>query len=430
MSEDKAKIFFTLAAIILVLTQATLLFITKNIINYTILLIISSSIYFILVFLLNKTKVEKKELILIALIFLILKINFITINPIGSDDYYRYLWDGKVQVNGINPYKYLPKSAELNYLHSEILPSKVSYPHLKTIYLPVSQWIFALSFWLTGEKTIGLKFILLLFDAAVLLSLYYLLRRLKFSLKYLLIYVCMPLVMFQFFVDAHIDLAGIALMTASLAFYFHNKKMFSYVLLGLSISVKPTGLILIPFYFQNELLFREKIRSFFIPTLVLLLTFVPYIFSATPLDTLINYSVKWVFNGIVYNTFKLIISSNIIARIFCGVSLLFAVVYLYSTKIYLINKIYLSLFLLMIFSPVVHPWYLIWFAVLLPLTKSLSGLYYVSAVSLTFFTVVSYQTTGLWKEYPIVLLIEYIPVLALFIWELRNKKYDGLISPV
>ncbi|MHB9013511.1 MAG: hypothetical protein ACYC49_14965, partial [Ignavibacteriaceae bacterium] len=85
-------------------------------------------------------------------------------------------------------------------------------------------------------------------------------------------------------------------------------------------------------------------------------------------------------------------------------------------------KIFLSLFLLFIFSPIVHPWYLSWLVILLPFIPRWSGIVYTGLISLTVFTVVNYQLYGVWKEYNLVLLLEYVPVISLFLYELLNKK--------
>ncbi|MFN3694800.1 MAG: hypothetical protein ACK4UV_07310 [Ignavibacterium sp.] len=365
---------------------------------------------------------------MLLIIFFSLKIFFINTEPIGSVDYYRYLWDGKVHASGINPYLYKPDAIELKFLQSNLLPDKVSYPHIKTIYFPVSQWIFFLAYRISGENAIGLKIIYLLFELITLIALYFLLKRFNLDLKYLLIYAALPLITFQFFIDAHIDIAGTALMIASIALYFYNKKLLSYILLGLSVSVKPTGLLLLPFYFQNEDIIKEKLKSVITPVVVFVITFLPYIFTATPLDTLINYSVNWTFNGMIYNLLNLFINNNSTIRIICAVLFIPVFGYLYFSKIELLRKIYLSLFLLMLFSPVVHPWYLIWFAVLLPLVRSYSGIYFVSVISITFLTVITFQTTGIWKEYPVILMIEFLQLTALFLYEILTDRVNFTIN--
>lgn len=416
------KLFF-IVLLALISTQVVFFFSSRDIEIYSALFLSASTIYLFFVSLLFKTVLSKSQLLVILISFFLLKITFVNIEPVGSDDYYRYVWDGKVQSNGINPFLYQPNSTDLNHLNSELLPEKVSYPNIKTIYFPVSQWIFVIAYWLSGENAVGLKIFYLLFELITLISLYFLLKHFNVDLKYLLFYTALPLITFQFFIDAHIDIAGTALMIASIALYLYNKKLFSYLLLGLSISVKPTGLLLLPFYFQNESVIKEKVKSITIPVVVFVITFLPYIFSATPLDTLINYSVIWTFNGMIYNALNLFISDNLMIRILCGVLFILVLSYLYFTKIDLLRKIYLSLFLLMLFSPVVHPWYLIWFAVLLPIVRSYSGIYFVSVISITFITLITFQTTGIWKELSWILLGQYLPLAIIFYFEVKNKKF-------
>lgn len=409
---------FLLTLLLLIVVQALLIFSGSEIETYTVLFISASAVYLLLIYFVFKVEISNKQLLLILISLFLVKTIFVNTDPIGSDDYYRYIWDGKVHASGINPYLYRPDAEELEFLQSDLLPEKVSYPHIKTIYFPVSQWIFVIAYWISGENAVGLKIIYLLFELITLIALYFLLKYFKVDLKYLLIYAALPLITFQFFIDAHIDIAGTALMISSIAFYFYNKKLFSYILLGLSLSVKPTGLLLLPFYFQNEAVIKEKLKSVIIPIVVFVITFLPYLFTATPLDTLINFSVNWTFNGMIYNTLNLFVSDNSLIRILCGILFILVFGYLYFTKIDLLRKIYFSLFLLMLFSPVVHPWYLIWFAVLLPLVRSFSGMYFVSAISITFLTVVTFQSTGVWKESPIILMIEYLPLTALFLYEI------------
>ncbi len=418
MTIKKLSCLYIAISLLLILTQSALFFLDKDIITYTIIFISSSVLYLVFIILLLKIKVEKNILFLLLFIFFLPKILFVNTEPVGSDDYYRYIWDGKVHANGINPYLYKPDADELKVLQSDLLPDKVSYPHIKTIYFPVSQWIFVMAYWISSENAGGLKIIYLLFELITLIALYFLLKYFNVDLKYLLIYAALPLITFQFFIDAHIDIAGTALMISSMAFYFYNKKLFSYILLGLSLSVKPTGLLLLPFYFQNEADIKEKFKSVMTPIVVFVITFIPYLFTATPLDTLINYSVNWTFNGMIYNTLNLFFSDNSMIRILCGVLFILVIGYLYFSKIDLLRKIYLSLFLLMLFSPVVHPWYLIWFAVLLPMVRSYSGIYFVSVISITFITVITFQTSGIWKESPIILMIEYLPLTAVFLYEI------------
>jgi len=422
VNKNNKKIFFA-SLLLLILIYTSFYFSGKSIQNYSFSFILSSLIYLVAVIVLIKTDLSKAQIISVLLIFFSIKTLFISIEPIGSDDYYRYLWDGKVQASGINPFQYAPEDLNLSFLHSDLLPEKVRYPQIRTIYFPVSQFLFTLAYRISGENAIGLKIILFLAELLILISLYYLLKHFLIDLKYILIYAIIPLVFFQFFIDAHIDLVGTALLLISVCLYFYNKKFLSYILLGLSISVKPIGLLLIPFLFRNELKNKEKLKSVFIPIIVFIITFLPYVFTATPLDTLINFTTNWTFNGMVYNVINIFFSDNLIVRILCGMLFLLVFIFLLTTNIDFLKKVFLLLFLLMLFSPVVHPWYLIWFAVFLPVIKSYSGIYFVSAISLTSITVVTFQTIGVWQESPLILVVEYLPLTLIFLYELLKERF-------
>ncbi|MCW8802912.1 MAG: hypothetical protein OQK57_00815 [Ignavibacteriaceae bacterium] len=421
------KIFF-IVLLVLIAAQVIFFYSSRDIEVYSALFLSASAIYLLFVSLLFKADVSKNQLLVILISFFLLKIIFVNTEPVGSDDYYRYIWDGKVLANGINPFLYAPNDQALSELHSELLPEKVSYPNIKTIYFPVSQWLFTVSYWISGENAVGLKIFYLIFELMILLSLYALFNKFLIEKKYLLIYAALPLITFQFFIDAHIDLVGVALMIASISLYFYNKKFLSYVLLGLSVSVKPTGLLLIPFYIQNETFFKEKLKSFYIPITIFMITFLPYILTATPLDTLINYSINWTYNGMIYNSLSLFLANNVTIRIICAMLYLLALGFIYFSKYDLIRKIFLSLFILMIFSPVVHPWYLIWFVVFLPVVRSYSGIYFGSAISLTSFSILRFQLTGEWEEYSWVLLAQYVPILIIFYYEMKRKVFSNKIN--
>src|SRR5271169_1691477 len=65
--------------------------------------------------------------------------------PFLSSDIFRYVWDGKVQAAGINPFRYIPADSHLAFLRDLDI-----YPHINrvdsahTIYPPADQLIFLL----------------------------------------------------------------------------------------------------------------------------------------------------------------------------------------------------------------------------------------------------------------------------------------------
>jgi len=415
--------------VLLVLSVAVLcfLFLLIHIINfnpivtYSIIYISSSIIFVFISFLVLKNEIPLSYIVGLAAIGILLRVSFVSINPIGSDDYYRYMWDGKVQSNGINPYLYPPNDPTLQKLHSESIPKFVNNPDMKTIYFPLSQWLFYMGYSLSGEAVWGYKLLLIIFELITLFALFLLIRKRDLPDKYILLYALCPLPIIQFSLDAHLDGFGLPLLILALFFYLDNKKILSLIFLGLSFSIKPIGFLFLPILFFYEKKLPERIRVLFIPMIAFSVQFLPYIFTSNPFEAFLFYTKHWTFNGIVFNIIDYFTQNNQPARIICGILLVICILPFIFNKMDLLQKYYYSVLLLLIFSPVVHPWYITWLAVLLPVFPRLSGIFYVGLSSLTVFTVLRYQLNGLWKDYPIVLILEYIPVVSLLIYELMKE---------
>jgi hypothetical protein len=371
-----------------------------------------------------KGTIELKIILWITAIIFVIKIISVGILPVGSDDYYRYLWDGKILVNGINPFQYAPDSKSLNHLHSNLLPLEVTYPHIKTIYFPLSQAAFALAFLISGESIWGLKIIVLLSDLLLTLGFFLTLKKRKIDYKYVLLYILSPLIFYQFIIDAHIDLLGIAFFAYTIYFY-KEKKLLAALFLGLSLTVKPTFIIAIPIFFFFDKERKNKLMWASLPIFLLVISFIPFTFDANPLDTLFNYSRHWSFNGAAFNLFTSFIDNTFVVRII--LIFIFGCIYFSLVRFNnnVISTLYYSMMFLLIFSPVVHPWYAAWLIVLLVIYPKLSGITFISFISLTFYTVMIYQTKGAWNEYPLILLLEYIPVIALLIYEILITNKEG-----
>jgi hypothetical protein len=425
------KILFIISILLFSLTLSLFVFLElKPVLIYTITFITSSLLYLLIIWQIIKYELPAKYVYVLLGFSLALRIAFIPEHPIGSDDYYRYIWDGKVQAYGINPYKYAPADTALNSLHTDILPVLINYPDMKSIYPPLSQIIFFFSYLIGGESFVGIKIFLLLSDVLSLCGILLILKKLKLPFKNILIYALCSLPVFQFFIDAHLDGLGLPLFIFSIYFYLDKRKLLSLIFLAASICIKPTGLILIPIFFFSEKGIKAKINVVVVPALICTLMYLPYLFTGSPFQALLRFTENWTFNGIIFNILDTFYKDNQRTRLICGIIFLILYLPVILSKKDLITKIYLSIFLLFIFSPVVHPWYLTWLAVLLPFMPKWSGLTYVSLISLTAFTILNYRLTGVWKEYTPVLILEYIPGLTLFIYELyvlRKSNYNNLM---
>jgi hypothetical protein len=392
------------------------------VIAYTIVFLLASIIYLWIARDLFRLALPQHLLIATIAVTLLVRISFITMQPIGSDDIYRYLWEGKVQAAGINPYLYAPDAPELRHLHSTTLPSVVNHPDMKTVYFPLAQWIYYLSYQVSGEGIWGFKLMLFLAETITVLGLFLLTTRLRIPNTFTLLYALCPLPILQFGVDAHMDGLGLPLLVFGLLCYSREKRILAFVLLGLSISMKPVAAVFLPVLWFYEKGLWAKLRSALIPALILVVQFFPYMLSSNPFEALMTFSRHWTFNGVVFEVLNLYFADNQPARLVCGALLSIALLFLWLNKKGLWDKIYYSVLLLLLFSPVVHPWYVAWLVVLLPIAQKWSGILYAATVSLTSFTILSYRLDGVWAQHPMALLLEYLPVVVLMVRELFMQQ--------
>lgn len=98
--------------------------------------------------------------------------------PHFSDDLWRYLWDGRVQWEGINPYAYAPSDPALTALRDAEVWPRINFPEVPTIYPPVAQLAFALGA-LLGGTPLGLRLIMLAAELVALLGAWRLGERLR-----------------------------------------------------------------------------------------------------------------------------------------------------------------------------------------------------------------------------------------------------------
>ena len=221
-------------------------------------------------------EVSPKTLVAIIVASLLLRLSFVAMSPIGSDDVYRYIWDGRVQAHGINPYRFAPNAEELRALHSETLPAKVNHPDMKSVYFPVAQWLFLAGYHLSGERVWGYKLLLFVAEALTLIGLFFLTRSEKRPSHMILLYALCPLPIVSFSIDAHLDGFGIPFLVFALVCYLRGRFLFSLLLFGLSISVKPVAVILLPILSFREKGFVRKGATLTLPAIILLAGVLPY----------------------------------------------------------------------------------------------------------------------------------------------------------
>lgn len=138
----------------------------------------------------------------------------LTTSPSLSDDVYRYMWDGHLLNQRVNPYAYPVNATELDP-YSTPLRALVNNDWMASPYLPTAQALFGLISALAPQKVLAFQISALIFDLATGWLVMDLLRKLNLSVAGVLIYLWNPLVILEFSHGAHIDSLMIFLVMAS-----------------------------------------------------------------------------------------------------------------------------------------------------------------------------------------------------------------------
>ena len=376
--------------------------------------------YFVLLKKQNAGSDEKniqKSLFLIIAFGMIFRLTLLPTSYSTSDDVHRYLWEGKVLVNGYNPYTTPPNDSSLIHLRDENF-EKVTFKNMSAIYPPFSQIVFAVNYLIAGNSTIFLKVIYLIFEFITLIFILKLLLLKGKDAKLILLYAWLPLPIMEYFINAHLDIIGITFLILFIYYFEKQKYHISSIMLALAFLSKLFALLLLPLVIK-KVGFKKAIKFYLIFILTCLIFYLPFI-SQNPdiLAGLFKYLAHWEFNGSIYNLIKFIFSRGEIARMVCAVLLSISVLIISFRYKDFVNGVFAVFLCIVIFSTTLYPWYLGWIAVL----NVFAGFY--SVLSL-FFTINFSNFTPLaekWKEYPIVWIIEYVPFYSLLFYDLWKRK--------
>jgi alpha-1,6-mannosyltransferase len=257
----------------------------------TSVLVAAGIIYLFLIGFAEKTQLQKNLMIWIIAIGIGLRIIMVFSTPILEDDYFRYLWDGAVTANGINPYRYAPQSVieddanippALKELAAESgkVVQRINHPHIRTIYPPVTQLFFAIGHLLSPWKISGWKFVLLVVDIVNLILLLSLLRILNLAPFWVAVYWWNPLLVKEIFNSGHMDILTIPFVFGAILLLLKNRHLFSSVLLALGIGVKLWPVLLLPVFLKRIYPDHKKMISFLlIFALIGITLFIPIHFS-------------------------------------------------------------------------------------------------------------------------------------------------------
>jgi hypothetical protein len=180
------------------------------------LVAVQSAIYFAVAWLCWRTK-DSRALLVLGLVFAALfRLSILFATPYLSDDIYRYIWDGRVQAAGINPYRYIPADDSLAHLRDDkVYPNMNRRDSAHTIYPPVAEAVFLLVTRFS-ESVTWMKAAMVGFEAVGVWALVQLLISFGFARQRVLIYAWHPLAIWEIAGSGHADAMAVAFIALAL----------------------------------------------------------------------------------------------------------------------------------------------------------------------------------------------------------------------
>jgi hypothetical protein len=187
-----------------------------------------------------------RSLWVIVVVAIVLRGAVLALEPLLSTDIYRYVWDGRVQATGINPYRYVPADPALVALRDATNYPKINRAdYAVTIYPPVAQMLF---FMVTriGESVTVMRLALLGCEIVTVTAIWLLLRRLGQPISRLVAYLWHPLPIWEIANSGHVDALMVALMMTGLCLVIGRRELRGVAVIAAGALAKPFALLALP----------------------------------------------------------------------------------------------------------------------------------------------------------------------------------------
>lgn len=326
---------------------------------------------------------------------IVLRALFLFSIPNLSDDFYRFIWDGRLLASGNHPFAQLPayyidNNISIQGIDEELFRSLNS-PEYFTIYPALSQYVFWLAASLAPHSVYGsvlvIKLVIFAAELGSLLLLRNLIRDFNLQPSRVLLYALNPLTIIELVGNTHLDALMIFFVLLAIVFLTDKRETFSAVAFSAAICIKIVPVIFFPVIIQR-LGWRKAWKFCVITFITSMVIFLPifdrqiisgfyesigYYFNRFEFNASIYYVVRWLgwlifgFNiiqyaGVILGGIAFVIMIRIAYHTKQASSPSAATMYQdFFTRLLFIHLTYL------LFTTTVHPWYvsmLLMFAVL------------------------------------------------------------------
>ncbi|MEQ6125252.1 glycosyltransferase 87 family protein [Pseudotenacibaculum sp. MALMAid0570] len=411
-----------------------------------------SSLYLALflpfLYFMRKEKLNFPFLVGVAILF---RLVFLFAIPNLSQDFYRFIWDGRMILEGYNPYISLPET----FIEQRIFPvnqavdlyggmGDLNGSHF-TNYPPVNQLNFLLAAIFSNSSILGAAIVLrlqiILADIGIIYFGKKILEKLNLPIHHIFLYALNPFIIIELTGNLHFEAVMLFFLVWSIHLLLLKKWIWASVVLGLSVSVKLIPLLFLPLFFQ-WFTRKEKTKGFLqllyfgaIVILTNVLLFLPFL-SSDLISSYTNSVGLWFrnfeFNASIYYIareigylFRGYNEIAIIGKILPALAVVFLAIITFFRKNkspqQLITALLIGLTFYYFTTTTMHPWYLSTLVLLSVFSK------YRFPIVWSVVIILSYQAyaNDPWKENLWFVGLEYVFVYGVLIWEttsLRSRK--------
>jgi hypothetical protein len=401
-------------------------------------------------------------------------------NPIQEDDFYRYLWDGKVVASGLNPYSVAPLAVREQTGEDEgiqryaripaqdarfaLILTRINHPEVSTIYPPLAQTVFALTALVAPGSLVALRLVFLGFDLGICGLVLAVLKYLdasrvpgaRFVLRQacpersrraqyerllpdpvtlslskgagpllVFVYAWSPLVIKETINSAHYDGVPTFFLILALLLALKRTTLLAHASLALAILGKVYPLLLLPVFLWRAWITEGRTRAFLglgVVVAIVAFGYAPFL-DAGPLlwQGTLAFAERWQTNSLIFPLLHALIgerwvTNTAIALVLGGTVLTVLRRYDMGEERTFLWANFLILGTLFLLSPVGNPWYFLWLVPFLCLFPFRSWLLLSGLLGLYYLSFY-FIYRGTAETFRWVVGLEYLPFYGMLVWE-------------
>jgi hypothetical protein len=371
-------------------------------------------------------------------IALLLRLIALPLAPVLSDDFHRYMFEGRLVLEGVNPYLTPPSADSVFHLRGPTW-HLINNPDIPAAYPPAMQGALALGV-LIADGALGMKLVFGFFDLLIFVALWLGLPRLGVAREMAVAYGWCPLVILEFAGEGHGDSLAVLLLVLAVLVRGRGQGLLSGAALAGATAAKLMPVVLLPFLLRRSgswRLDRAKVATV-LPSFLIVLTLFYLPFLAPPGEMFrgtLEYAGRWRSNDSLFVLIHWMTESwfvrdtggpwlqeaqrlSKLPLALLGIGVLTCA---WLRRLPVERAAWWFFLFFVAAAPTMHPWYLAFLVPWLCLWPNPGLLAFTGTVYLAYHVLPGWIESRVWEEKAWVKVVEYLPFYLGIIWLSRQR---------